>query len=123
VVPPQRAPTGRALVARRLQDKKSPAEAGLKVSCKKRDEEGPHSAEVYWESRLDALSTRPPTHGIGDAHAGKLDRMPAGKHPIALCSRQSSPHEVDHFAAIEKPCAIRLDAAVQRGASSSSARR
>jgi hypothetical protein len=31
VVPPQRAPTGRALVARRLQDKKSPAEAGLKV--------------------------------------------------------------------------------------------
>jgi hypothetical protein len=44
-------------------NKKSPAEAGLKVCHAKRDEEGPRPAEVYWIKDLDAPSTRPPTHG------------------------------------------------------------
>jgi hypothetical protein len=44
-------------------NKKSPAEAGLKVCHAKRDEEGPHPAEVYWINRAaDStwLGNRPP---------------------------------------------------------------
>jgi hypothetical protein len=43
--------------------KKSPAEAGQRCVMQNSGREGPHPAEVYLESRLDVLSTRPPTHG------------------------------------------------------------